>query len=187
MRRVPVLLAIAGCLFSTAAVQPSKMLHFDFPGWPNQSIDEGNSGTRVIRFGVKMLEDVPLREPVRGTYTAQGSVRQGDTPATGGTTCSPGVDFIAATNQPFTFAAGSSGPFFIDVTICGDTSPEELETIRVVMQGVDCLEKCVAVGQIRNDDGEPPRQCTMQGRSFPCPPDQKRARCKVVNGQLVCI
>ena len=129
------------------------------------------------------------REPIRGTVTASPYPGQGRTPATGGTACGPGVDFIAFTPQPFTFAAGSSGPFYFDVTICGDAQPEPTETFLITLGNVECMEKYPAVGIIRNDDGDPPpppKECTFNGKPITCPPPELTPRCRMVNGKLVC-
>jgi|LakMenEpi03Aug12_release.lakeMendotaPanAssembly.Ray.scaffolds.fasta_scaffold186239_2 hypothetical protein len=197
MRRFPILLAVVGCFLSTAAVRQLPMVWFSNQFPPDVTVDEGNSGTRVARFEITHEQ---LTRPTTVTYTVAPDQNHPNFPtAVGGTTCGPAVDFIAVTNRAFTIPVGAPNPTYIDVTICGDTEAEPTEVFRISFdrgspyaadRNVECLERCINRGYIRNDDGTPPpppKQCTMNGKPFPCPPPKPPTpRCRMVNGQLIC-
>ncbi len=69
---------------------------------------------------------------VTGSSTVNFSTSDGT--ATGGAACTSGVDYISVTNQLVTFAANDTSKT-VNVTICGDTLTEPVQTINMTLSG----------------------------------------------------
>jgi hypothetical protein len=156
------------------------------------TVTEGNNGTRVLRFeATSMTQRMPLQQPITGTLSVWGG--PGSATATGGATCGGDVDFIQFRDKPFTIPAGASAPFFFDVTICGDTRRESVESVTMAIQpGTLCgTDGCLHYGNIVDDDtpgaGQP-----VGSKGLPKPVakpvqiDPQRPNCRLINGDLVC-
>ena len=121
---------------------------------PTASVNEGNLGTTTVSFTVATNGS--------GTGTvAYATSSGGATPATGGASCLPGVDYVTQ-NGLLTFTAGGGGNEgkTINVTICSDTVSEPNETFLVTLSspspsggsGMNLGTSIVATGTITNDD-----------------------------------
>src|SRR5262249_36509485 len=91
------------------------------------SVTEGNSSTSTATF------TVTLSAPSSGTVTVHYATANGSTnPATGGASCSAGVDYISRPNTVLTFNPGETiKP--ITVQACGDTVVEQNDTFFVIL------------------------------------------------------
>jgi hypothetical protein len=119
----------------------------------NASVFEGNAGTRLLTFPLRLSG--PSATGVTGQFSTQNATFN---PATSGTACTPGVDFVRQTSAPFSIAPGSTTGS-VSVVICGDATVEPDELLFVILSnvnGAQCLvEACFATAVIRNDDGPP--------------------------------
>ena len=106
----------------------------DNDGLPTISINnvtaaEGNSGSTAFVFTVSLSN--PSSNQVTVNYaTAAGTTN----PATGGTSCAGGTDFLNLTSTQLTFAAGEISKQ-VTVQVCGDTNAEANETFFVNLSG----------------------------------------------------
>ena len=120
------------------------------------SVFEGNSGSTLLTFPVTLTG--PTTATVAAQFSAIPLTGSGFNAATGGATCTAGVDFRQVSGVPFSMAPGTTSTT-ISVEICGDTTIELDEHIFVALtsvSGAQCLEgTCNGVGTIRNDDGPP--------------------------------
>lgn len=103
------------------------------------SVAEGNSGTKLSTFTVKLSAPAPM--PVRFNI------------ATSNGTATSGSDYVARSLSAQTIAAGASSASF-NVTINGDTAVETDETYTVTVSGVTgaTVTDGRATGTITNDD-----------------------------------
>ena len=188
MRCWPVLSVVMGCLLN---ISVAHALDLVFVLNKRPTVTEGNNGTRVLRFeATSMTRAMPLAQPITGTI----SVWPGPgNAAVGGATCSAGIDFIQFTDKPFTIPAGSSAPFFFDVTICGDTARESTENVTMAIRpGELCgTDGCLHYGNIVDDDTLSPvpgagTQLQQKPEALKAPIDPPRPKCRLINGSLVC-
>ena len=115
------------------------------------SLAEGNAGTSTMTFTISSTSSGS------GTvdYTTAPS---GANPATEGTSCSAGVDYLDATGTTLTFDSTNTSRT-ISVTICGDALTESDETFTVTLSnpspsggpGVNIADGA-GIGTILNDD-----------------------------------
>jgi hypothetical protein len=188
MRCWSVLSVVMGCLLHMSVAQALDLV---FVLNKRPTVTEGNNGTRVLRFeATSMTRAMPLAQPITGTI----SVWPGPgNAAVGGATCSAGVDFIQFTDKPFTIPAGSSAPFFFDVTICGDTARESTENVTMAIRpGELCgTDGCLHYGNIVDDDSPSTTlpantQLRQKPEVLKAPIDPPRPNCRLINGSLVC-
>ena len=130
------------------------MADFPFLIIDNATVFEGNSGTKILKLPVHFLGTQD--NTITGVVSAQ---PVGTFPPTGGTACGPGIDFIPFVNMPFTITPNEQD-ISVNITICGDTTIEQDETILVGLSQLNGVagcntDFCTAVGTIVNDDGPP--------------------------------
>jgi hypothetical protein len=188
MRCWSVLSVVMGCLLHMSVAQALDLV---FVLNKRPTVTEGNNGTRVLRFeATSMTRAMPLAQPITGTI----SVWPGPgNAAVGGATCSAGVDFIQFTDKPFTIPAGSSAPFFFDVTICGDTARESTENVTMAIRpGELCgTDGCLHYGNIVDDDSPSTTlpansQLRQKPEVLKAPIDLPNPKCRLINGNFVC-
>jgi hypothetical protein len=107
-------------------------------------IEEGNAGTKVASFAVRLNPSSTSPVTVR--------VRTQDGSATAGT------DYVALPPTTLTFAPGETSKT-VDVTVNGDTAVESDETFAVVLSNATAasISRASATGSIVNDDSPNPR------------------------------
>ncbi len=111
----------------------------------NVSINEGNSGTTNFTFTVTSSATNSM-----GISVAYAT---GNGTATGGTSCTAGVDYIASSG---TANLGTSLSTTITVSVCGDTIVESSETFTITLSnstGATLGSPSVGTGTLMNDDG----------------------------------
>lgn len=122
------------------------------------SVFEGNAGTSILRLPVRFSGAQP--NTVTGTVSVIGLTGVGFSPATGGTACGPGIDFVQFTNVPFSIPPNTpNGTLSVNILVCGDAVVEPNEHLFVSLNsvvGAQCFEgNCNAVGTLLDDDGPP--------------------------------
>ncbi len=120
------------------------------------SIVEGDSGHQVLEFPVDFFEGTSGPVPFDVQISAFPDPFFVNA-ATGGAACgTAGVDFEAFTLGVFTIAANQpNGIYHVNVSICGDTTPEPNERFSVVVAKVGdqtICETCAAIGTIIDND-----------------------------------
>jgi hypothetical protein len=169
-------LALASVIVISTLIHPSAHAQPQLIGISGASVFEGQSGTSVMRFPIHFF--IPFsRTPTANLNTVTGQISAvpltgaNFIPATGGTACGPGIDFVQFSNVPITVAANTPiGQVAIEVTVCGDQVVEPNESIFVSFSnavGADCADGCGAIGVIRNDDGPPSISIFNQSTSEP--------------------
>ena len=116
----------------------------------NAQVIEGNSGTTQLLFAVTL--DKPVVRGMTVTYsTSSNAMTANDiAAATAGKTCADtGADYETATNSTLSLAPGASGGNLL-VTVCGDTTFEPNETLKVSWTSGGASG--TAIGTIINDD-----------------------------------
>lgn len=114
----------------------------------NANKNEGNSGTTTLAIPVTLSQAVT--SPVTLTWTF------GSGTATGGGSCTTGVDYLNTITSVTLSPGMTSG--FISITVCGDRLPEPNETvvlqnIQATMNGVGLTVSTSTISpQILNDD-----------------------------------
>ena len=157
-----------GLLFAVVAALSSATQAQVLMTITNASIFEGNSGTSILKLPVNFA--VPPGSTTNPT-TVTGFANAFSPPAgaaihpaTGGSSCSAGVDFIQFTNSPFSIPPNTpNGTLSVNITICSDAVIEQDEQILVTLTNVaggafcfsDTPVACVGIGTIVNDDGPP--------------------------------
>lgn len=125
----------------------------------NASIFEGNSGTSILKLPVTL--GGANATTVTGLASAVTISGTGFHPATAGSACTAGVDFISFSNVPFSIPPNTpNGTLSVNITICGDAVIEPDEQIFVFLSNVTggafcTTESCAAIGTIADDDGPP--------------------------------
>jgi len=125
----------------------------------NATVFEGNSGTTILKLPVTL--GGPNATTITGLASAVTISGTGFHPATAGSACTAGVDFISFSNVPFSIPPNTpNGTLSVNVTICGDSVIEPDEQIFVFLSNVTggafCTsESCAAIGTIADDDGPP--------------------------------
>jgi hypothetical protein len=158
--RLAALTAQAVLFIAAAALSPATQAQV-LLSLKGASIFEGGAGTTsVLRLPVTLSGVTPTT--VNGFVSAVAAPAGFSfNPATPGTACDPGVDFLTYSNVPFSIPANStSGTLNVAVTICGDNATELNEHILAsfsnVTGGAFCTsESCAANGTIVNDEGAP--------------------------------
>src|SRR4051812_31107975 len=92
---------------------------------------EADAGTNELQFAVTLNKGA--LNPVTITFSTVSTAKAGGGgtgSATGGSVCGAGIDYVNATNQTVTIAAGASAGT-LRVTLCGDTVFEPTETVNV--------------------------------------------------------
>ena len=122
------------------------------------SVFEGNTGTRILILPVRFVGAQP--NTVTGTVSVIGLTGAGFSPATGGTACGPGIDFVQFTNVPFSIPPNTpNGTLSVNIAVCGDAAVEPNEHLFVSFAnivGAQCFEgTCNALGTVLDDDGPP--------------------------------
>jgi hypothetical protein len=106
------------------------------------SIAEGDNGTSILTFTV-------TRTDTTGDFSVNYATSDG--------TATAGSDYVAASGT-LTFAAGGAATQTVSVTINGDTTPENNETLNVTLSGLSvtsgqaAITDASGVGTISNDD-----------------------------------
>ena len=111
----------------------------------NASVTEGNSGTANATF------TVTLSAAIGSNVTFNYATSNGT--ATGGASCTAGVDYITASSSK-TITAGATSTT-IDVQVCGDTTYESDETFTLTLSGPSGASlgaPSAGTGTITNDD-----------------------------------
>lgn len=115
------------------------------------SVSEGNSGTVNLPF------TVTLSKASSSTVTVKYSTANGS--ATGGSSCTTGVDYVSASNVTLTFTAGQTTKT-VNIQVCGETAQEADETFTVTLSspsnGVLDNDHKTGTGTILNDDTSNP-------------------------------
>ena len=125
---------LAGIGYTVSTPSSATGTITDNDGPPTISINgvtlaEGNSGSTAFVFTVSLSN--PSSNQVTVNYaTAAGTTN----PATGGTSCAGGTDFLNLTSTQLTFAAGEISKQ-VTVQVCGDTNAEANETFFVNLSG----------------------------------------------------
>ena len=111
--------------------------------------NEGNSGTTLFTFNVTRQN--PGEAATVAYATADGTTN----PATGGASCSPGIDYVNASGTVSFNQNQITRP--ITITVCGDTASETNETFFVNLSNPtptgSVITDAQGVGTITNDDG----------------------------------
>lgn len=149
-------LALAA-LLATAALRP-EVANAQIIALSSASVVEGNSGSVVLKIPVNFIGAQP--NTVTGTVSAVPLSGVAFNPATSGTACGAGVDFVGFTNVPFSIPPNTpNGTLSINVEVCGDTVNESNEHIFVSLvasAGAECTgDSCGAIGTIIDDDDAP--------------------------------
>jgi hypothetical protein len=154
--------AIAALLLASsasAAVPPTLTID-------DASVTEGNSGTVVLRFFVRI--DQSSTSPISAVFTAVPLTGASFHPPIGGAACGqPGVDYVNPGSVPINIPANIvPAALSVAVTVCGDAFSEPDEQLFVNLQnvqGAQCFEgTCNGIGTIRNDgDTTPMPQSTL--------------------------
>jgi hypothetical protein len=108
---------------------------------------EGNSGLTTFQFTAS------LTNQPSGNFTLMVDYATTNGSASGGPSCGPGVDYVATSGQVTFNRNQLSRP--INVSVCGDTSPELDETFFVDLSNPEhnaVFTKSRGTGTIRNDD-----------------------------------
>lgn len=113
----------------------------------NASTTEGNSGTKTLSFTVSLSST--------WGSTASASYATSDGTATGGASCTTGVDYVTTSGTVSVVAGQTTAT--LDVTLCGDTTYEAGETFTVTLSNPvnATLGTSTATGTITNDDNQP--------------------------------
>jgi hypothetical protein len=111
---------------------------------------EGDSGQREVWLPISLPADIHPQSQLRlSTFPGQSLA------AVGGSSCTPGVDFITVVDRPF--RVNPSYPF-VPVTICGDTVADGDKYVRVQVQhGARTGEGQVLI----TDEDGPPRLLSL--------------------------
>ncbi|MEY4512029.1 MAG: hypothetical protein RLZZ450_4151 [Pseudomonadota bacterium] len=115
----------------------------------NASTTDHVTGTSDLEFELGFV-DGPNATPVNLKVSTMVSSAT-SAPATPGSSCSPGVDYLAFTDKPITLPAGEDR-LSVHVTVCGDNLVESRETLYLRVQeaqtGLCSGELCLAIGEI---------------------------------------
>ena len=119
-------------------------------GVANAQVLEGDSGTTTLRLTVSLDKQVTSGVTLNWSTVSTGKGGGASTgSATGGASCTPGVDYISVTNADLNIRAGATSAE-IPVTICGDTVFEPNETFAVKWSATG--NSGTAIATIVNDD-----------------------------------
>lgn len=130
---------LASCPISSCVVLPTMTI-----ATPS-AVNEGNSGTTTLNFTVS------LSTAASATTTAAYSLSGGT--ATGGATCTSGIDYINSGGTVTINSGASTGT--IAVTVCGDTAYESDETFTIALSApvnATLGSPSSATGTILDDD-----------------------------------
>ena len=156
-RCVALALATAPCLVSAAVTLTAQ----------DARVFEGGTGSHQVTFNVTTSGTSGSSSFNLNVFAVGTGLRP---PAVGGTSCSPGVDFITVTNQQFT--VGLNGTAAIPVTICGNTTVDSIIWVGGISSDRDfgvsltpisvpanselpVCGRCAAFISIIDDDGPP--------------------------------
>ncbi|MCE4553643.1 Calx-beta domain-containing protein [Roseateles cellulosilyticus] len=158
------LAALAGALLLPAAWAQQHIVI------ENLATLEGPAGERVIELPIGYTDGIAAgavdfdrtaraRQTIRlraRTIVAEGA---DFAPATAGSSCTAGVDYIAFAGRDITIPQGTPwGAVKVPVTVCGDARVEATEHLFVALEclsGALCTERSVGIVTLRNDDGPP--------------------------------
>jgi hypothetical protein len=115
----------------------------------NATANDHVTGTVDMVFTISRI-DPPVGQQASMFFSTMVIDGSGFTPATPGTSCTAGVDYIAVTNRLVTIPANSTSTT-TTVTICGDATQEGVEHLggHVVDAAGNCEgERCLAIGTI---------------------------------------
>lgn len=119
----------------------------------NVVVNEGTAGTSTVNFTINL----PVANPVGASVICAAGVApltlNGPKPATEGTSCILGVDFIRTRGTRIVFGPTDTAKF-CQVTVCGDTKDETDEAFLVNLSGPQgaVISDATGVGTIRDND-----------------------------------
>jgi hypothetical protein len=119
----------------------------------NPSVADRVSGTVEMVFTLQRLD--PPAQATTAFFSTLVAGGNGFNPATAGASCGAGIDYVAVTNRPITFAAGVSSTT-TSVTVCGDSIAEGNQHLfaKLVDANNQCEgERCLGIGTITDNPG----------------------------------